>query len=121
MSSHEHSSAALLSRALTPKPVDLAVVVHLVVLEHGQLNLTVLVLDLLGSGVILLLALLSTTPEPQHQVQGTLLLDVVVTEGTPILELLPSEDKPLLVWRDSLLVLNPIELITNLLQSSKRA
>merc|ERR1711892_1009138 len=90
MSSHEHSSAALLSRALTPKSV----------------NLAVLVLNLLGSGVILLLALLGATPEPQHQVQGTLLLDVVVTEGAPILELLPSEDKPLLVWRDSLLVLN---------------
>ena len=35
-----------------------------------------------------------------------LLLDVVVGESTPVLELLTSEDKTLLVWRDTFLVLN---------------
>ena len=63
---HEHAGTALLGGALPPQAVDLAVVVHLVVLQHGQLDLAVLVLDLLGSGVILLLALLSSTPQPKN-------------------------------------------------------
>ena len=37
--------------------------IYLVVLQYGELDLLVLVLDLLGSGVILLLPLLSTSPE----------------------------------------------------------
>ena len=37
---------------------------HLVVLEDSQLDLPVLVLDLLGGGVVLLLPLLSTSPQP---------------------------------------------------------
>jgi hypothetical protein len=59
---HEDTSAALLSGALAPQAVDLPVVVHLIVLEDGQLHLAVLVLDLLGGGVVLLLALLAATP-----------------------------------------------------------
>ena len=35
-----------------------------------------------------------------------LLLDVVVAQGPSVLELLPREDKPLLVWRNALLVLD---------------
>ena len=107
MSSHEHAGPALLGRALAPQPVNLPVVVDLVVLQHSQLDLAVLVLDLLGCGVILLLAFLCTAPEPQHQVQGALLLYVVVAQGTPVFQLLPSKDQSLLVWRNSLLVLNP--------------
>ena len=38
---------------------------HLVVLEDGQLDLPVLVLDLLGGGVVLLLPLLGTSPQPE--------------------------------------------------------
>merc|ERR1712240_18799 len=38
--------------------------------------------------------------------EGRLLLDVVVGERPTVLELLASEDQPLLVWGDSLLVLN---------------
>merc|ERR1711963_424692 len=38
--------------------------------------------------------------------QSGLLLDVVVREGPAILELLASKDQPLLVWGDSLLVLD---------------
>ena len=45
----------------------------------------------------LLLALLSTTTEAEHQVEGGLLLDVVVAEGTAVLELLAREDQALLV------------------------
>ena len=44
-----------------PQPLDLAIPVHLVILEHSQLGLLTLVLDLLGGGIHLLLALLGTT------------------------------------------------------------
>ena len=45
------------------------------------------------------------TPQPEHQVEGGLLLDVVVRQGAAILQLLSSEDKTLLVWGNALLVL----------------
>ena len=38
--------------------------------------------------------------------QGGFLLNVVVRQGTAILELLAGEDQPLLIWRDSFLVLD---------------
>merc|ERR1711931_548769 len=38
--------------------------------------------------------------------QSRLLLDVVVGQSAAILELLASEDQPLLIWRNSFLVLN---------------
>merc|ERR1712178_525334 len=47
-----------------------------------------------------------STTESEHKVKCRLLLDVVVLQGAAILELLPSEDKTLLVWRDPLLVLD---------------
>jgi len=46
------------------------------------------------------------TAKTQHQVEGGLLLDVVVGKSTTILQLLASEDKTLLVGRNSFLVLN---------------
>ena len=46
-----------------------------------------------------------SSTEPKNQVKGALLLDVVIREGPAILQLLPGEDEPLLVGRDSLLVL----------------
>jgi len=39
-------------------------------------------------------------------VEGGLLLDVVIGQSPAVLELLTSEDQPLLVWGDSLLVLD---------------
>lgn len=45
-------------------------------------------------------------PQSQHQMEGGLLLDVVVGEGASILQLFTSEDETLLVGRDALLVLN---------------
>ena len=66
MSSHEDSSTTLLGRALAAQTVDLPIVVNLVVLEHCQLDLPVLVLDLLGGGVVLLLPLLGTSPQPKE-------------------------------------------------------
>jgi len=49
---------------------------------------------------------LHTTTETQNQVEGGLLLNVVVGKRTAVLELLSGEDETLLVWRDTLLVLD---------------
>ena len=62
--------------------------------------------------------------EPQDEVEGALLLYVVVGESAPVLQLLPGEDKPLLIRRNPLLVLrqkvhmkvhNPHKLDSNLI------
>ena len=45
----------------------------------------------------LLLALLATTTKAEHQVEGGLLLNVVVVEGATIFELLASKDQTLLI------------------------
>ena len=49
---------------------------------------------------------LHASPQPQYQVEGGLLLDVVVRESPSVLQLLAGEDQPLLVRRDPLLVLH---------------
>lgn len=92
--------------ALSSQSLDVAIVADLVVLKDSQLGLLALVLDLLGGGVNLLLALLGTTTQAQHQVEGALLLDVVVAQGAAILELLAGEDQSLLIRGDALLILD---------------
>ena len=49
---------------------------------------------------------LHTTSESEDEMEGGLLLDVIVGEGSSILELLSSEDESLLVWWDTLLILD---------------
>ena len=44
--------------------------------------------------------------QPQHQMQGRLLLDVVVSQGASILELLSGEDETLLIRRDAFFILD---------------
>uniref|UniRef100_A0A453IJM5 Uncharacterized protein n=1 Tax=Aegilops tauschii subsp. strangulata TaxID=200361 RepID=A0A453IJM5_AEGTS len=44
--------------------------------------------------------------EPEDEMEGRLLLDVVVGKGAAVLQLLAGEDQPLLVRRDPLLVLD---------------
>jgi hypothetical protein len=75
-------------------------------MEVTYLDLLPLVLDLLGGGVLLLFPLLRSSSETKDEVEGRLLLDVVVRKGSAILELLTGEDKSLLVRGDSLLVLD---------------
>ena len=70
-------------------------------------------LDLLRRSVHLLLALLSSTPQTQHQVESGLLLDVVVGEGAAVFELLAGEDQALLVRWDSFLVCRVAELLVS--------
>src|SRR3954454_12094034 len=56
--------------------------------------------------------------QTQHQVQGGLLLDVVVSQSAAILQLLASEDQTLLVRRDALFVL---QTVTNIVSSRAHA
>merc|ERR1712139_445889 len=49
---------------------------------------------------------LHASSQSEHKVESALLLDVVVGEGSSVLELLTSEDQPLLIRGDSLLILN---------------
>ena len=49
---------------------------------------------------------LHTTSKSEDQVEGRFLLDVVVGESSSILKLLSSEDKSLLVWWNTFLVLD---------------
>jgi len=49
---------------------------------------------------------LHTSSQSEHEMEGRLLLDVVVGESSPILELFSSEDQPLLIWRNAFLVLD---------------
>mmetsp|Transcript_11343 Transcript_11343/g.20497 ORF Transcript_11343/g.20497 Transcript_11343/m.20497 type:complete len:227 (-) Transcript_11343:61-741(-) len=103
---HEDTLAARGLGALLTQALHLARVIHLVKLEHPELDLLVLVLVLLGLGVRLLLPLLTATAQAEHQVEGGLLLDVVVREGAAVLQLLTGKDQALLIRGDSLLVLN---------------
>merc|ERR1719360_271604 len=99
VSGHKDTSTASFCGALTTQTVDLAVIIDLVVLEDSKL-------DLLGGGVILLLTLLATTSQPEDQVKGGLLLDIIIRQGASIFQLLASEDQSLLVRGNSLLILN---------------
>ena len=48
----------------------------------------------------------TSTSESENQVEGGLLLDVVVRESSAILKLLTSENKSLLIWWNTFLILN---------------
>ena len=48
---------------------------------------------------------LHTTSESEHQVERRFLLDIVIRKSSSVLQLFASEDEPLLVRWDSLLVL----------------
>ena len=43
--------------------------------------------------------------QPQDEMEGALLLDVIIRQSSSVLQLLPGEDEPLLVGRNPLLVL----------------
>ena len=49
---------------------------------------------------------LHTTSESEDQVEGRFLLDVVVTEGSTVFQLLTGEDKSLLIWWNTFLILD---------------
>merc|ERR1712115_283204 len=49
---------------------------------------------------------LHSSSQSQNQVKSGLLLDVVIGESSSVLELLSSEDEPLLIWWNAFLILN---------------
>merc|ERR1719419_466256 len=49
---------------------------------------------------------LHTTPETENEVKSTLFLNVIIRECATIFQLFASKDQPLLIWRNSFLVLN---------------
>ena len=49
---------------------------------------------------------LATTTQTEHEVERGLLLNVVIRKSATVLELLSSENQTLLIWGNSLLVLN---------------
>jgi len=49
---------------------------------------------------------LHATSQTQDQVKGRLLLDVIVRQGTTIFQLLTSKDQTLLIWGNTLFILN---------------
>ena len=49
---------------------------------------------------------LHSSAKTKHEMESGLLLDVVIRKGAAVLELFAGEDEPLLVGRDSLLVLD---------------
>ena len=49
---------------------------------------------------------LHTTSKSENKMESGLLLDVVIRKGSAVLELLTSEDESLLVWGNTLLILN---------------
>merc|ERR1712105_124918 len=97
--SHENTSTADINRAGSSQSSDLAIVINFVVFQCSML-----VLDFLWGGVVLLLSLLTTTSQTEHKMKSGFLLDVVVTQGTTIFQLLASEDQSLLIRRNSFLI-----------------
>ena len=72
-----------------------------------RVSSTRIILSVRVTHVVLLLPLLGhTSPETEDEVESRLLLDVVVREGSTVLKLLSGEDQTLLVWGDTLLVLD---------------
>lgn len=49
---------------------------------------------------------LETTPQPQHQMESALLLNVIVRKRAAIFQLLTSKDETLLIWWDPFLILD---------------
>merc|ERR1711976_453263 len=106
MGTHKHSGTTLLVGALTAETGDLTILINLVVLEHSQFDLLLLVFVLFWCGVVLLFPFLGTTTQTQHQVECRLLLNVAVAKCTSILQLFASEDQTLLVRGNALFVLD---------------
>ncbi len=101
---HEASNSG--NGRVLSEPDDLSSVLNTVVFEGLKGDSLVNTLHLLGLGVNLLLPLLSSSTKTEDQVQGGLLLDVVIGESASIFQLLSSEDQTLLIRGDSLLVLD---------------
>ena len=104
--SHEDTGTTGWSWTFSSQSFNVTFVVDFVVGQNSQLVFSVLVLDLLWSGVNLLLSLLTTTSQSQDQVQRRFLLDVVVRQSSTIFQLFTSKDQSLLIWWNTFFVLD---------------
>lgn len=102
--SHEASNSS--HGRILPQPNNLTPVLNTVVLQSLKGNGLIHPLRLLGLGVNLLLPLLTSTTKTENEMQSTLLLDIVVTQGTSVLELFTGKDETLLIRGDALLILD---------------
>merc|ERR1719491_716686 len=75
---HEHPWSTHLMGALTAQAGHLVVGVHLVELQHSKFHLLTLVLDLLGLGIGLLLALLSAAGKLKRKEDGGFIRDATL-------------------------------------------
>jgi len=98
---HEDTSTASFTGAFLIKTGNLTVIVDTVVFKDRKGDLLALMLNLLGSGVSLLLLLFGTTTETENQMESRFLLDVVVGESTAIFKLLTSKNQALLIRGNS--------------------
>merc|ERR1719174_2793604 len=99
---HEDARPAHLVGALPPQSRDFIVRVHLVELEHCELHLLALVLQLLGLRVGLLLALLAAAEELEREEKCGLVLEPARRELFRTLEGASAEDQSLLTRGDAL-------------------
>ena len=102
--SHEDTSTAGLGGALTTETGDLAVTIDLVKLENRQFDLSLLVLDLLGGGVGLLLALLTTTEQFGVKVESAVVLDTIESKLLRVTKRLTSEGEALKTRLDTFMM-----------------
>ena len=102
--SHEASNPC--NRGILSESHNLTISLNSVVLEGLERDVLTPALDLLGLGENLLFSLLSSSTKTENKVKSGLLLDVVVRKSAAILELLSSENKTLLIRRDSFLILD---------------
>merc|ERR1719300_209779 len=100
---HTNSRSAVV--AVLPKIFDVTAT-NIVILKNCHGHFLMFMFDFLRCVVVLFLLLLTTTAKPKHQMEGRLFLDVVVRQSSAIFKLFPCKDQPLLLWRNTFLVLN---------------
>merc|ERR1711872_767280 len=103
---HENSTSTGLIWAFSSETSDFSILIIFVVFQNSKLDLLSLVLDFLWGGVILLLSLLTTSPQSQDKMKSGFLLDVVVAQCAAILKLLSGKDETLLIRWNSFFILN---------------
>ena len=103
---HKDGGTTGLIGAFAARTDNTIICIDLVILEDGKSNLLSLVFDLLRGGIVLLLLLFATTTKSEHKMKRGFLLNVIIRKGASIFKLLSSKNQTLLIWGDSLFVLN---------------
>jgi len=104
MARHKCPSSAFV--AFPSQSGNFPVFIDLVIFEDGELHLLFSMSDLLWLRVHLLLLFFASSSESKDEMKGRFLLDIIVGEGSTILQLLSRKDQTLLIGRNSLFVLD---------------